>query len=197
MHNKIFILAFTSLVLLWGCTAEKSQSGPEGISELYWQAILSGDSESANKLVIEDIDLELSQMIQPGSNSQVTFVQADVDDGIATVATHLAWVDGDKEVLFAFDTKLEQIDSEWKIDADTTQQNFFKSVYDYSLTDDGIQLLPQPTNDDTLSPQELNAMLDELERTSKELQSQQEVPPDEVEAFLELMDDDLREKITE
>lgn len=181
--------------LLGACSPNSSNNSPENTAELYWRAILAGDSEAANNLVLAPIELELSQLIQPGANSEVSLGEISIENDTAAIATHLNWVDKEEDVAFDFQTSLALSNDQWKVDADSTQQSFFLRVYELSQSRSSQNTSQQSNDSEPSNTQELNEMLAELEQTTLELQRQQEQPTDEVEAFLELLDEDLQEEI--
>lgn len=183
MLKVVRVIAVGVILFSGGCSDSESQ--PSSVAEQYWQAVLSGDAEGANSLVGVPSDLELSQMIQPGSDSQVRFGATQVDGGEARVLTTVHWVDNDRDAEFELQTTLIQVDGQWKIDAEKTQYAFFYSVYQSGLKPS------EPSNANSQQDQgadaaELKSMVDELGRVNQELE-QQSSDNDNNEDVLELL----------
>ena len=186
LHSAVF-----TVILFTGACSEPTPDAKD-VAEQYWQAILSGQTEEVDTLIGVASDLELSQMIQPGSGSRARFGDTKVEGTNASVSTTIAWVDAEREAKFELQTFLVLIDGLWKIDAEKTQYAFFNSVYQSGLE-------PSPT-DDTVPQQDLGAsnaefkkMMDELGRVNQELQQQSGNDNKAVLDFLRRLDTDSSE----
>lgn len=187
------LLLLTTLFLLGLAGCERHS--PEDVAALYWNVVLAGDSQAAAEYVTDSTSPGLSAFIEPGPGSSVSFGETRGGEQRAEVETTIHWVDGPETTVFETSTVLVRENGQWKVDPAETRTAFFESVYRSTLT--GLEAILE---DSARAFQEFGGELSlemarELSQATQELQEQSRKANEEIQLFLETLDEELRKEL--
>ncbi|GAB1266667.1 hypothetical protein NBRC116493_03370 [Aurantivibrio infirmus] len=190
--NKTSQLAFCFILLILSAC---SRNSPEQVANDYWQALFISDEASISTLVFDQEASSLHKILDPGDESKVVFGDIKIEGDIAKVDTLLTWKDSEKESTFGTKTILRKTDDGWKIDTEQTQKVFFDSVYASTLSGLEAALADSANAFLELGDSITNSMAEELSNASQALQQQSEEANQEIQAFLQKLDENLKKEL--
>lgn len=187
-----------TLLLIVICLSACGSPKPESVANTYWQSVIKSDAEQIAEVTSSSSRGELSRSIAPHEDSSVTFGETQIEDDLAQVETFLTWIGEDQEQAdFELFTLLVKENDHWKIDTAKTRQQFFTAVYRSSLDGLGAALAESLASFQILGEQAAGTMAEELGSAIEEMQIQSSQANDDVQQFLQALDEDLRDVIEE
>lgn len=185
------------LILLVSVLLSACGSGPESIARQYWQGLIEQDRSAVTEASSSRSNQELWRILTPEPTSQVNFGETKIEDNTATVETRLTWQEKDRDepVQLNLFTVLEKENKQWRVNTARTRQQFFTAVYRTSLQGLSSALAESLASFQILGEEMAGELTRELDRTIDELQEHSNQASDEINLFLESLDEDLHEAI--
>ncbi|MEX1033139.1 MAG: hypothetical protein WDZ30_07240 [Cellvibrionaceae bacterium] len=184
-------ILFMGFLIVSAC----ARNTPEEVSKRYWEALIANDQEAVEQLVVDSSSKGLSNVIEPGPDSRVTFGETVRVEETARVETIIHWADEVETSTFNTQTVLVYEDNTWKVDPVRTREAFFESVYRSALTGLEAALAESAEAFRELGSELSSSMARELSEASRELQEQSEKANEEIQEFLKSLDEELQKEL--
>ncbi len=162
--KKLF-LTISATMLLSACLHQADD--PRDIASRYWQALKSGDNESARSLVSTNSQQAFDSYIAKPADEKTAIGEVNLGSEQTTIITIVYPEDGTGDEFDTFDTVLVLEDGRWKIDAERT-------------------IIPRPAPSD----RELDALADQL---SDSMQENMDSIEEAMQEGMKMLDEALRE----
>jgi len=185
------LLVSMLLLSLSGCFG----TSPEDVARQYWDAVLAGDEQQAKALSVDPEEAGLETFIQPGSGSSVTFGETIIDGENAEVPTVLTWVDENNTVSYQLSTALVKQDKDWQVDAYATRRSLINSVYNSTLTDLQKAFEDSAAEFRRLGEELVEEVSADISEASRELEQNAREAGEELDGFLQKLDQKLVEEL--